>query len=97
MALHARQGKIVATPGARDRLAAILAAGTGDMPGCRLYLVLIDPDDTDAVLITEVWDSAEAHAASLQLPGVKAAIAEARPLIAAIDGRALGVAAAWGL
>jgi quinol monooxygenase YgiN len=97
MDLYARQGRIVATPGERDRLAAILGEGTGGMPGCRLYLVLTDAEDADAILITEVWDSPDQHAASLQLPAVQAAIARARPLIAGIEGRALGVVSAAGL
>ena len=97
MALYARQGRIIATTGNAGRLAEILAAGTGAMPGCRLYLVMTDPADADAVLVTEVWDSEAAHAASLALPEVRAAIAEARPIIAGMDGRALSVVAAPGL
>jgi quinol monooxygenase YgiN len=34
------------------------------------------------VLVTEVWDSRKSHDASLEMPEVKAAIAEGRPLIA---------------
>ncbi|MGV3651893.1 MAG: putative quinol monooxygenase [Devosia sp.] len=97
MALYARQGRFVATEGNRDRLAEILSAGTGAMPGCRLYLVMTDPKDANAVLVTEVWDSEADHAASLALPEVRAAIAKARPIIAGMDGGALTVVAAPGL
>ena len=76
-------GKIAATPGRRDALAAILLEGTTAMPGCLSYVVALDPDDADALWITEVWESQELHRASLQLPAVRDAIARGRPLIAA--------------
>lgn len=75
-----------AVSGKRDQLAAVLA-GVGDLPGCRSYLVGLEVQDPHAVWVTEVWDSAEAHAASLELPAVRAAIAAGRPLIAAFDQR----------
>ncbi len=79
-------GKITATPGGRDELAAILG-GIGPMPGCLSYVVAHDPSDRDGVWVTEVWESAEAHEASLGLPAVQAAIAEGRPLIARFEHR----------
>lgn len=80
-------GKMVATPGNRDALAAIILGGTGSMPGCLSYVVAKDPREADALWITEVWDSADSHKASLSLPGVKEAITKARPLIASFgDG-----------
>ena len=75
-------GKMNAVPGARDQLVAILLESTGEMPGCLSYIVANDPNDADAIWITEVWDNAESHKASLTLPAVKSAIARARPLIA---------------
>lgn len=80
-------GKMTAVPGEREALAAILLAGTGGMPGCLSYVVAADPADADALWITEVWESREAHQASLQLPAVQAAIAEGRPLIAGFSDR----------
>ena len=57
-----------------------------------------DPADPDTVWITEVWDDAASHQASLQLPAVKAAIAQARPLIASFgEHRELGVVGLHGL
>jgi quinol monooxygenase YgiN len=80
-------GKMTAAPGQRDALVAILLAGTGEMPGCLSYIVATDPSDADAIWITEVWDSREAHDDSLVLPTVKEAIAKGRPLIASVgDG-----------
>lgn len=75
-------GRFMAAPGRRDELVSILLEGVGDMPGCHSYVVATDPADTDGIWITEVWDSAESHKASLSLPQVKAAIARAMPLIA---------------
>lgn len=75
-------GKMLAAPGQRDSLIAILLESTDDMPGCLSYVVARDPADDDAIWITEVWDSAESHQASLALPAVREAIARARPLIA---------------
>ena len=75
-------GKILAVPGQRDALVAILLEGCRDMPGCRSYVVAHDPAEPDAVWVTEVWDSAEQHRASLSLPAVQQAIARGKPLIA---------------
>lgn len=75
-------GKIMAVPGERDALMAILLEGTVGMPGCLSYIVAADPADPDAVWVTEVWDSRESHEASLTLPSVQQAIAKGRPLIA---------------
>lgn len=80
-------GKMKATPGQRDALAAILLEGTADMPGCLSYVIAHDPGDADALWITEVWESREHHAASLALPAVQQAIARGRPLIAGFGER----------
>jgi quinol monooxygenase YgiN len=78
-------GRIKAQPGRGDELAAILAADAGTMPGCLSYIVAEDVSDRDTLWISEVWSSKDAHAASLKLPQVRAAIAKGRPLIAAFD------------
>ena len=80
-------GKMAAVTGQRDTLAAALLEGTQGMPGCLSYVVATDPADPDALWITEVWDSQASHQASLALPGVKAAIAKGRPLIAGFSNR----------
>ena len=80
-------GKMTAVAGQRDALAAALLEGTQGMPGCLSYVVATDPADPDALWITEVWDSQASHQASLALPGVKAAIAKGRPLIAGFSNR----------
>ena len=80
-------GKMIATPGQRDALIAILVEGTGAMPGCLSYVVATDPADANAIWITEVWDSKASHEASLALPAVRDAIAKGRPLIAGFSNR----------
>ena len=80
-------GKMTAVAGQRDALASMLLESTQAMPGCLSYIVAIDPADADALWITEVWDSAASHQASLALPAVKATIAKARPLIAGFSSR----------
>lgn len=70
-------------PERRDDVVAILTRDTEEAraAGCDLYMVGVSPERPDAVLVTEVWTSREAHRASLELPGVKAAIAEAMPML----------------
>lgn len=80
-------GKMLATPGQRDALIAILLQGTGAMPGCLSYIVAKDSENEDAIWITEVWDTKESHAASLALPEVKKAITAAKPIIAGFGER----------
>ncbi len=75
-------GQMLAAPGKRDELLAILGESTGDMPGCLSYVIAKDPTNAEALWITEVWTGKDAHAASLKLPTVQAAIAKARPIIA---------------
>ncbi|WP_372340579.1 putative quinol monooxygenase [Sphingomonas sp. BT-65] len=91
-------GKMRAQPGKRAELIAILLEGTDAMPGCKAYIVAEDVKEPDAIWITEVWDKAESHKASLQLPAVQAAIAKGRPLIAGFDSQVeLNVAGGVGL
>ena len=80
-------GRIKAVAGKRAELAAVLVPGEGGMPGCLSYVVAEDPDDVDALWVTEVWTDGAAHKASLSLPAVQAAIAKGRPLIAGFDSR----------
>lgn len=80
-------GKMTAVAGQRDELSTILLEGTAAMPGCLSYIIAADPADSDALWITEVWESQESHRASLTLPAVQAAIARGRPLIAGMSDR----------
>jgi quinol monooxygenase YgiN len=70
-------------PGRRDEVVSLLVAGADDLraAGCHAYIVSVTHEE-DLIHVTEVWESKEHHAASLQLPQVKAAIAEAMPMLA---------------
>ena len=81
-------GQMMAQPGKRADLVAILAQGTGTMPGNIAYLIGEDSANPDAIWIVELWDSKDAHTASLKLPAVQAAIKKGRPLIAGFGTRA---------
>lgn len=84
-------GSIIAAPGRRDELRAMLVdSATRIMPGvdgCRAYVVGVRVDQPDAVWVTEIWDSAEQHMASLQVPEIAELIARARALIAGMGER----------
>jgi quinol monooxygenase YgiN len=74
-------GTMRVSAGRRDELVAILLEGVSGMPGCLSYVVAEDPSDPDAIWVSEVWVSEDAHRASLELPSVRDAIARGRPLI----------------
>ncbi|HEX8856867.1 MAG TPA: putative quinol monooxygenase [Thermoleophilaceae bacterium] len=83
-------GQFLAQPGKGDALAAILleaARGLESNPDCELYAIHRSPDEPDSVWVTEVWKSREAHGASLEDPGAKELIQQARPIIAGIGER----------
>lgn len=54
---------------------------------CRLYLVSRVARDPAVVHVVEVWDSEEAHQASLGLEPVQQLIGKARPIISAMGDR----------
>jgi quinol monooxygenase YgiN len=81
--MYGLMGSFKAVEGRRAELIRLLLAEAGALPGCLSYVVAEDPADEVTVWVTEVWTDAAAHKASLQLPAVKAVIAQAMPLIAA--------------
>lgn len=83
-------GKLVAVDGQGDVLAGHLldaAAALGDAAGCLLYVVNRDPGEPEAVWVMELWESADAHRASLELDAVQQLITRARPVIASMGER----------
>lgn len=77
--------KIPTQPGKREELVELLleaAAAMQQFPDCDLYLVNVSASEPDVVWVTEVWESAEAHQASLNLDSTKEAIKRGMPLIA---------------
>jgi len=82
--VYERHGVIVAKPGQRAALLAVLrdaAASAPAMPGCRRYEVSVVAGDPNAIAVEEEWDSEDAHAASLKLPNSRTLISRARPFI----------------
>jgi quinol monooxygenase YgiN len=79
----ANVGVLGTKPGQRDALVAILLRPNPGMKeaGCLLYEVGINDDMPDTVFVSELWESPEAHRASLELDSTRAAIAEAMPLL----------------
>lgn len=80
-------GKMIATDGKRDELVAAMRESTADLPGCLSYIVAEDPEDTNAIWITEVWVDEQSHQDSLKLESVQRSIARARPVIAGFGER----------
>lgn len=81
-------GILGTVPGRRDELVAHLTRPSEELAaaGCLLYEVGVGEDDPDSVYVMELWTSAAAHQASLQLPAVQEAIAAARPLLSGTNG-----------
>lgn len=79
----ANVGTLGVQPGKRAEVVTILTRRNPQLndAGCLLYEVGVNEVEPDTVFIAEVWTSAEAHRASLQLDSVRAAIAEAMPLL----------------
>lgn len=77
-------GRFFSKPGERDALIAAMSQDVAPMPGCVSYIIARDSQDENGIWVTEVWDSAASHRASLSMPSVQAAIARAKPLIASM-------------
>ena len=79
----ANVGSLETKPGQRDAVLSILVrpmAGVKEA-GCLLYEVGVNDAVPDTVFVCELWESPEAHRASLELESVQAAIEEAMPLL----------------
>jgi quinol monooxygenase YgiN len=72
---------VSAQAGKRDAMIDGLKGLIG-MPGCINFVVAKDGKNPDAVWITEVWESKEAHDSALKTDQFKAAIGKAGPLMA---------------
>jgi len=89
-------GTMRTMPGQRAAVVEILLRSTDSLAdvGCRSYAVSLVDDDEDLIAVSEVWESAAHHAASLQLPATRAAIAEAMPMLAgeftSVEGEVVG-------
>jgi quinol monooxygenase YgiN len=73
--------KLTTSPGMREEMIRILKESAVDMPGCLNYIVALDSEDQNTLWVTEVWDSAANHDASLSLPAVKNAVPQAKQIV----------------
>lgn len=85
--MYGIMGQMKTAPGERDVVIGHLLEAIQSMPGCLSYIVAKDRNDPDTIWITEAWDSAESHRASLSLPQVQQAIARVKPLIVGFGER----------
>jgi quinol monooxygenase YgiN len=76
-------GTLTARYGHRDEIVSILLSGVDGLRaiGCQLYVVSVADTDPNVIWVTEVWQTKEQHDASLRLPGTRAAIERAMPLL----------------
>jgi quinol monooxygenase YgiN len=77
--------KLTTAPGKREEMIRILKDSAVDMPGCFSYVVAKDSGDENAIWVTEVWDSAASHDASLSLQAVRDAIPQAKQIVSGFD------------
>ena len=84
----ANVGTLGTVPGKRDELVSYLTRRSETLRqiGCLAYEVGVNDDDPDTVFVVELWESEEAHHASLALPEVQASITAARPLLSGAFG-----------
>jgi quinol monooxygenase YgiN len=88
--------KLTVVPGKRDEMIAILKESAADMPGCLSYVVAKDSADENVVWVTEVWDSAASHDASLSLPSVTRSMPRIKPMLSSFDKIAV-TTPVWGV
>lgn len=76
-------GTLGVVPGKRDALITRLTRRSDRLAelGCLAYEVGANEEEPNTVFVMEIWESAEAHRASLSDPEVRSAIDEARPLL----------------
>ena len=77
--------KNTTAPGKHDEMVRLVMIGSDHMPGCHSYIIGKDADDDDTIWVSEVWDNAEVQRASMDLPGVRAAVEKAMPMIAGFE------------
>lgn len=88
--------KMTLFPGRREEMIGLLRQSAADMPGCFSYVVARDATDENVLWVTEVWDSAASHDASLSLPAVKNVIPTAKTMVSNVE-RIATTSPAWGV
>lgn len=73
--------KMTLAAGRREEMIALLKESAAGMPGCLSYVVAKDAADENVLWVTEVWESASSHDASISLPAVKNVIPRAKTMV----------------
>ena len=82
--MYLLHGKLTAKSGQQEELSKILLEASklvSTSKGCKVYAIGKDENDTNAVYITEIWDSKEDHDNSLNVEGVRELIMKAMPIL----------------
>ncbi|NIR62492.1 MAG: antibiotic biosynthesis monooxygenase [candidate division Zixibacteria bacterium] len=82
--MYAMTGKLYAKPGKRDQFIQVLlqaAEMVSELPECHMYLVTKDISNEDTISVIEIWDTKEAHDASLKIDEIREIIRGAMPLM----------------
>lgn len=82
--MYLLHGNLRAKNGQGDELASVLLQASklvSTAKGCKVYVIGKDPNDLNAVYVTEIWDSKEDHDNSLKVEGVRELIMKAMPLL----------------
>ena len=77
--------KLTVVPGKREEMIGLLKESAADMPGCFSCVVAKDWADDNVLWVTEAWDNAVSHDASLSLPAVKNAVTQARQIVSGFE------------
>ena len=79
----ANAGTLGVVPGKRDEFVTHLTRHSDALKatGCLVYEVGVNDEQPNTVFVVELWTSADAHQASLQLPEVQESLSAARPLL----------------
>ncbi len=88
--------RLTLVPGKREEMTTILKESAANMPGCLSYIVAKDSADENVLWVTEVWDTAASHDASLSLPSVRNAVNRAKQIVSAFDKIAV-TTPVWGV
>lgn len=82
------QAVLTAATGKGGELADVMLQASrtvSTLEGCELYVVQQSLTDESKILITEVWESKEAHQASLTNEKVRELIGKAKPIIVGME------------
>ena len=93
-------GKLSAKQGMQDELADILlkaAELVSNAKGCKLYAISLEPDNTQDVFVTEIWDKKEDHDNALKAHDVRELIIKAMPLLSEMPTKGLELEVLGGL